>query len=169
MNNRFPYSRLLALCVCLASNFGWSAEYSGKVVGVSDGDTVTILDSTNKQHKVRLSGIDAPEKRQSFGTASKENLSNLVFAKVVTVETSKTDRYGREVGKLLVAGQDANLEQLRSGLAWHYIAYEREQPPAERRLYADTELEAKRLRRGLWHDEKPTPPWEFRKTSRGTP
>ncbi|PLK48297.1 thermonuclease family protein [Uliginosibacterium sp. TH139] len=169
MTNRFPHSRLLALCVCLASNLVWSAEYTGNVVGVSDGDTVTILDSTNKQHKVRLSGIDAPEKRQSFGTASKENLSNLVFAKVVTVETSKTDRYGREVGKLLVAGQDANLEQVRSGLAWHYKAYEREQPPAERRLYADTEIEAKRLRRGLWDDEMPMPPWEFRKTSRATP
>ncbi|MGC3965175.1 MAG: thermonuclease family protein [Rhodocyclaceae bacterium] len=166
MSNLFHRAMLLALWAGLTCGSGWCAEYSGKVVAVSDGDTVTVLDSNNRQHKVRLSGIDAPEKKQPFGTASKENLSNLVFAKMVTVETSKTDRYGREVGRLLVAGQDANLEQVRSGLAWHYKAYEREQSLAERQLYADAEMEAQRLRRGLWHDEQPTPPWDFRKKRR---
>src|SRR5574343_81158 len=99
------------LCLLTVSLFSKAETYTGRVVGVADGDTVTVLDSTNTQHKVRLAGIDAPEKKQAFGQASKENLSNLVYDKIVTIDTSKRDRYQREIGKVIINGRDANLKQ----------------------------------------------------------
>ena len=86
---------------------------------MSDGDTITVLDKTHTQHKIRLAGIDAPEKNQAFGQRAKESLSDLVSSKAVTVETGKTDRYGREVGKVLVDGIDSNLVQVQKGFVWH--------------------------------------------------
>ncbi len=126
-----------------------------------------MLDDSKTQHKIRLAGIDAPEKNQPFGQRSKESLSDLVFSKTVTVETDKTDRYGREVGKVLVDGSDANLVQIQRGYAWHYKAYEREQPAFDRKAYADAEIEAKAAQRGLWKDTAPVPPWDYRKAKRG--
>ncbi len=137
--------------------------YQGRTVGVSDGDTITVLDSSNTQHKVSLSGIDAPEKSQPFGQRSKHSLRDLVFGKAVTVETTKRDRYGREVGKVLAdGGLDVNLEQVRRGLTWHYKAYEREQSSEDRVTYSGAEEKAKEARLGLWREEEPVPPWEFR-------
>ncbi len=156
MRLSFAAALLLASLTCNA------ATIEGNVVGVADGDTITLLDSTNTQHKIRLSGIDAPEKKQPFGNRSKESLSDLVFAKTVTVETDKLDKYKRNVGKVLVNGVDANLEQVKRGMAWHYKAYEREQPAADRKAYSDEENEAKAARRGLWNDAEPVPPWVFR-------
>ena len=97
---------------------------------------MTVLDGSMQQHKIRLSGIDAPEKRQPFGQRSKESLSGLVFARQVIVETDKKDRYGREVGKVRIDGIDVNLEQIKRGFAWHYTAYAKEQPWGDRRSYA---------------------------------
>jgi endonuclease YncB( thermonuclease family) len=94
-----------------------AATLTGKVVGVSDGDTITVLDAAKTQHKIRLAGIDAPEKAQPFGQKSKEHLSDSVFGKQVQVEYTKTDKYGRTVGKVLVNGMDANLEQIKAGFA----------------------------------------------------
>jgi endonuclease YncB( thermonuclease family) len=133
---------------------------------VSDGDTITVLDDGNTQHKVRLSGIDAPEKRQPFSARSKENLSRLVFGQSVIIEWHKRDRYQRMVGKVLMNGQDVNLEQVRAGMAWHFKRYDGEQPISDRIAYADAENEARAARRGLWSDPEPLPPWEFRLTSR---
>lgn len=93
---------------------------NGHVVGVADGDTITVLDITNTQHKIRLAGIDAPEKKQAFGQVSKKSLSDLVFDKQVNIDWTKHDRYGRIVGKVLINGVDANLEQVKRGLAWFY-------------------------------------------------
>jgi len=140
---------------------------SGRVVGVADGDTVTVLDGSLQQHKIRLSGIDAPEKRQPFGQRSKESLSGLVFARQVTVETDKKDRYGREVGRVRIDGIDVNLEQIKRGFAWHYTAYAKEQPWSDRRTYAAAEEEARVNLRGLWRDAQPVPPWDFRKHRAG--
>jgi endonuclease YncB( thermonuclease family)/methylphosphotriester-DNA--protein-cysteine methyltransferase len=134
----------------------------GKVVKVSDGDTITVLDKENKQHKIRFQGIDAPESRQAYGQAAKENLSNMIFGKEVKVVWSKMDKYGRTVGKILLDGRDINLEQVRAGFAWHYKAYEREQPPEDRQTYAAAETEARAAKRGLWQDPNPTPPGEWR-------
>lgn len=138
----------------------------GKVVGVSDGDTITVLDGQQTQHKVRLMGIDCPEKAQPFGQNAKQSLSNLVFGRSVNVEWQKLDRYERIVGKVLVGGQDANLEQLRKGLAWHYKKYEREQEPLDRATYSQAEIEARMGNRGLWSDSTPIPPWDWRKSKK---
>jgi endonuclease YncB( thermonuclease family) len=105
-----------------------AATIEGKVVKVADGDTVTVLDADNKKHKVRLTGIDAPEKRQAYGNESTESLRNLVFLKTVTVQSFGTDRYKRELGKVLLNGLDVNLEQVKRGFAWHYKHYQRDQP-----------------------------------------
>lgn len=83
------------------------------------------------------------------------------------METDKRDRYGREVGKILVNGRDVNLIQVERGMAWHYKAYEREQSPSDRKLFDAAEFEAKAARRGLWRDPEPVPPWDYRKAKRG--
>ena len=138
----------------------------GRVVKVADGDTVTVLDAANTQHRIRLEGIDAPESHQDFGTQSKKNLSTLVFGRDVTVVYDQTDRYGRLVGKILLDGKDINLEQIKAGLAWHYKEYEREQAPEDRELYAHAEDEARSARRGLWVAPNPVEPSEFRREER---
>ncbi len=148
---------LLALA-CTAN----AETITGLVVGVSDGDTITVLDADKVQHKIRLAGIDAPEKKQAFGNRSKESLSDLVFDKTVNVETDKRDRYRREIGKVLVNGRDVNLVQVERGMAWFYRQYQREQSPNDRRLYEAAEDAARADKRGLWRDADPMPPWEFR-------
>lgn len=136
---------------------------TGRVVRIADGDTVTVLDAENAQHRIRLQGIDAPESRQAFGTQSKKNLSTLIFDREVTVEFDKTDQYGRIVGRILLDGKDINLEQVKAGMAWHYKEYQREQSPEDRELYARAEDEARGARRGLWADADPIEPSAFRK------
>ena len=137
--------------------------FSGRVVAIADGDTITVLDSSDTQHRIRLEGIDAPESHQAFGSRSKQNLSDLIFGKDVTVIYYKTDQYGRLVGKILIDGRDINLEQVKAGMAWHYKEYEREQTPADRELYAKAEDEARKARRGLWVDPEPIEPSQFRR------
>jgi endonuclease YncB( thermonuclease family) len=154
------YSNLGILILTLS--FPAWADITGYVVGVADGDTISVLDADKVQHKIRLTGIDAPEKKQPFGNRSKQSLSDMVFNKTVTVETDKRDRYGRELGKVMESGKDVNLEQVRAGMAWHYKAYERTQSVIDRQPYADAEIEAKAAKRGLWVDAEPTPPWEWR-------
>lgn len=149
---------LLAVFVCDAT----AATLTGRVVGVSDGDTVTVLTAENRQFKIRLSGIDAPEKKQPFGAHAKETLSRHLYGHAVTVEWTKTDRYGRIVGKIEVDGVDANLEQIREGSAWVYTQYLRELPVEDQRRYLDAERQARSDRRGLWHDNDPEPPWQWR-------
>jgi endonuclease YncB( thermonuclease family) len=136
---------------------------TGRVVRIADGDTLTLLDSSDTQHRIRLEGIDAPESRQAFGTQSKRSLSDMVFGKDVTVFYQKTDQYGRLVGKILIDGMDVNLAQVKAGMAWHYKEYEREQSREDRDLYAKAEDEARADRRGLWQDADPVEPSAFRK------
>ena len=155
---KFVFCLATVLLALLAN----SATIEGRVVAVADGDTVTVLDASNIQHKIRLSGIDAPEKKQAFGQRSKESLSAMVFDQLVTVKTDKRDKYQREVGKVLVSGKDANLEQVTRGFAWHYKQYELEQSANDRRLYDLAEKEARAAKRGLWADADPMPPWDFR-------
>lgn len=136
---------------------------SGRVVGVADGDTITVLDSTNTQHKIRLGGIDAPEKKQAFGNVSKKSLSDMVFNQQVDVEWHKEDRYGRKVGKVLVNHEDINLEQIKRGLAWFYKKYKSELVHEDRITYELAQQEAEANQIGLWIDAYPIPPWDFRK------
>jgi endonuclease YncB( thermonuclease family) len=155
---RQTFTTMLLALACTAN----AETITGLVVGVSDGDTITVLDANKVQHKIRLAGIDAPEKKQAFGNRSKESLSALAFDKTVNVETDKQDRYGRQVGKVLVNGQDVNLVQVERGMAWFYRQYQREQSPNDRRLYEAAEDAARADKRGLWRDADPMPPWEFR-------
>lgn len=108
----------LLLVLTFTTQLAYAEILSGRVVGIADGDTITVLDNTNTQHKIRLAGIDAPEKKQPFGNNSKKMLSSLVFGKTVDVDWDKRDRYGRLVGKVIIDGVDANLEQIKYGLAW---------------------------------------------------
>lgn len=140
-----------------------AATLEGRVVGVSDGDTITVLDRENVQHRVRLSAIDAPEKAQPFGNRSKEHLSKWVYNRSVLVEWNKRDRYGRIVGQVFIDGRDAGLEQVRAGMAWWYRDYSKEQTPEGLVLYEKTEQAAKEGKLGLWRDEAPIPPWEWRR------
>jgi endonuclease YncB( thermonuclease family) len=138
---------------------------------VTDGDTITLLDAGNRQHKIRLDGIDAPESGQPFGRASKQHLTELLANREAVAECSKTDRYRREVCRVLVVGVDAGLEQIRAGMAWYFRRYARELPPDRRQQYAEMEAQAKGERRGLWTDGEPVPPWDWRVETqrRGTP
>ncbi len=139
---------------------------AGRVVAIGDGDTVVVLDSANRQHRIRLAGIDAPELHQTFGEQSRLSLSGLLFGKDVSVSYQKIDQYGRPVGKILLDGRDINLEQVKAGMAWHYKFYEDEQTPEDRESYAKAEAEARAARRGLWQDPNPVEPSTFRNAER---
>ena len=143
--------------------FAPAAELRGVVVGVTDGDTITVLDGERKQHKIRLAGIDAPEKHQGFGERSKQHLSNLAFKKQATLDCYKTDQYKRKVCRVWVDGKDVALAQVQAGLAWHYKRFEKEQTSSERAAYAKAEDDARASRSGLWQSDRPVPPWEFRR------
>lgn len=167
---------VLGMLVLLASAIGAEAKsLVGRVVGVADGDTLSILDAKYIRHNIRLSGIDAPEKGQAFGNRSKQHLSSLVFHKFVRVEWKKRDRNGRIVGKVLVHssecdGCEPNLDvgraQLRSGLAWWHRKYAGDQSAPDQTLYESDESEAKLKGVGLWGDAAHVPPWQFRTESR---
>lgn len=161
---KINFTRLLLLIVTLVLfNNSVADTLQGRVVGITDGDTVIVLDKSNTQLKIRLMGIDAPEKKQAFGNKSKEHLSDLIFNKQVTVEYYKKDKYGRTIGRITLAGVDVNLEQIKSGLAWHYKKYQKEQALEDRFKYAQAEEYADNNKIGLWIDADPTPPWEYRK------
>jgi endonuclease YncB( thermonuclease family) len=139
---------------------GVTAE--GKVIGVSDGDTVTVLTAVKSQLKVRLSGIDASESGQAFGSRAKQALSECAFGKLAMIEGDKRDKYGRTVARVVVGGVDCNLRQIELGMAWHYKKYAGEQPSAERSAYATAEREARTAQRGLWIEAAAEAPWAWR-------
>lgn len=157
-------TRLIMLAV-LSTSFShlWAGTLTGRVVGVSDGDTITVLDASRQQHKVRLQGIDAPESRQAFGNVSKRGLSDLVAGRQVEGRFDKEDRYGRLLGVVFEGGQDVNLAMVSRGLAWHYTFYQRDQSILDRQRYALAQQQARQAGLGLWRDAQPTPPWDFRR------
>lgn len=169
MTTLFQTSRIsrkiieIAACLVMGAASEASAEtMTGMVVGVADGDTVTVLVNGHDQIRVRIMGIDAPEKKQAFGQRSKQAMSDCAFGKQTRVEWSKKDRYGRTVGKVSVDDVDCGLHQIELGLAWHYKAYKREQKPEDRKSYAEAEAIARSADRGLWSEHDPIPPWDFR-------
>ncbi|NJI71956.1 thermonuclease family protein [Sphingobacterium kitahiroshimense] len=135
-----------------------SQTRKGKVVRVADGDTITILDSTNTQLRVRLYGVDAPEKGQDFSNVAKQFISDLCFSKIVSIDIKDIDRYGRTVGIVWTADStNLNLELLRSGLAWHYKIFDNSDD------FAQAEHLARINKVGLWREPNAAPPWEFRR------
>ena len=133
-------------------------DLEGKVVSIYDGDTFTLLTADKQQHKIRLHGIDCPERSQDFGAVARQKLSEIIFGQEVRVVQTDVDRYQRIVGIVYnEAGLCANEELLRSGLAWHYKEYD------DNKEWADLEEKARAERRGLWSQPNPTPPSQFRK------
>ena len=151
------------ILIYLLSFSVWAGTITGSVVRITDGDTLVVLDTNKIQHKIRLVGIDAPEKKQAYGKKSKDNLSALVAGRYVVVEYEKRDRYKRILGKIMLSGKDMNLEQVASGMAWHYKKYQGEQSRTDQQRYSEAEIDARRAKRGLWYDPEPIPPWEYRK------
>ena len=140
---------------------GYPITFSGEVVGISDGDTITVLYSSfgKSSVKIRLHGIDAPESRQAFGQVARQFTSKEVFRKTVTVHQKDTDKYGRLVAEITYdRGKNLNHELVRAGLAWWYQQYAR----GDRKLQ-QLEAEARAKKVGLWRDPNPTAPWEFRR------
>jgi endonuclease YncB( thermonuclease family) len=138
-------------------------DVRGQVVRVTDGDTLTVLDANQAQHKIRIAGIDAPERKQPYGQASRQNLARLTFEQMLEADCYKWDR-GRRICNASVNGKDIGLEQIRAGLAWHYKRFQREQTPEARRAYGDAEDAARKAQLGLWQDgANVVPPWEWRK------
>jgi len=157
---------LIVLLLVLPSAASSAATLTGRTVRVTDGDTIVILSEGDVQHKIRLQGIDAPERGQAYGTKSKEHLSEWVAGRFVIVETDKRDRYGRVVGKVLVDGKDVCLAQVVAGFAWHYKKYQNEQTASDRQQYADAEQEARDAKRGPWRDSQAEAPWDYRAARR---
>ena len=133
-----------------------SASFTGKVVKITDGDTIVVLTEDKEQVKIRLEGIDCPESTQDFGNRAKQATSDLCFGKQVKIIKSGEDRYGRTLGVLYIDGQDINLLSIKSGYAWHFKRYSSDQD------YASTEGYAKKNKLGLWILSNPIPPWDWR-------
>ena len=143
-----------------------AATLVGTVVGISDGDTIKVLDSNKTLHKIRLMGIDSPEKKQNFGSASKQALSNYIYQKKVIVEYQKKDRYQRILGKVILDKRDICLAMISDGMAWHYKDYEKEQTKTDRDLYRQAEQKAQKEKIGLWKDANAIQPSDFRRARR---
>jgi endonuclease YncB( thermonuclease family) len=159
---------LLAQVVLLAAPLPVRADQrQGTVVAVADGDTLTLLDAARRQHRIRLDGIDAPERTQAYGRRARESLAALAHGRSATADCDKIDRYGRAVCRVTVDGVDVGLEQVRRGLAWHYVRYAHEQSVIARAVYARAEAQAKQERSGLWAAPDHTAPWDYRRTARG--
>lgn len=142
--------------VMAAASFTMAETFSGKVVAIGDGDSLTVLTASQKQVRIRLEEIDAPESKQAFGSAAKKSLAELAFGHEVKVIASTTDDYGRKVAQVYRGSFWINLAQVERGMAWHYTHYSHDP-----RLHA-AEVYAKSSRLGLWQDKNPTPPWDFR-------
>lgn len=155
--------KLAFFCLLFFTLVVLAEELIGKVIKVSDGDTITILDSNNQKHKVRLKGIDAPESQQVYGDISTQSLTELVYDKEVLITWDKKDKYYRILGKVTVDGRDANYEQLKKGLAWYYIQYEKDLDDEDKKRYSEAEEWARNYTEGLWADSNSIPPWEFRR------
>ncbi|MDK9637869.1 thermonuclease family protein [Enterobacter hormaechei] len=150
--------RQLSAMLLLVVTFPASADISARIVRVLDGDTVEVLETGNRLTRVRLAGIDAPEKNQPFGQRSRQELTSMVAQRNVTITGEETDRYGRRLGTVWLGATDVNAAQIRKGLAWVYRYHGK---PA-RADYAQLEAEARRQGIGLWSVPGQTEPWRWR-------
>ena len=166
----FSFRRLL-LCFILFSVISPKIAFSeckltGKVVKITDGDSIVVLDRTKKQHKIRLMGIDAPERKQPFGKKSKQYLSSLIGKKWVCVDWHKLDKYKRKIGKIIFNKADVNYQMVKKGFAWHFKRYEKEQARNDAKKYAIAEVKARSSLIGVWSEPDPIAPWDWRKGKR---
>lgn len=146
------------LGILLCSSHAFSADYSGPVVSVLDGDTIEVLRNQHPE-RIRLSGIDCPEKGQSYGKRAKQVTSELVFGKDVTIETHGKDKYSRTLADVFLPdGTNVNHTLVKDGWCWWYRKYALENTALEQ-----LEKDAREARKGLWAEPQPVPPWEWRK------
>lgn len=151
--------RLLLSFPLLALAHAAAAEtIEGRIVAVIDGDSLTIVDRDKKRHRLRLAGIDAPELKQPFGAASRKSLAEICLKKPAAIDVVETDAYKRAIGKLKCAEVDANVEQVRRGMAWVRSGIILPNSPLP-----EAEANARLRGIGLWAGDKPEPPWEWRK------
>jgi micrococcal nuclease len=149
---------LLSLLLLLFPSHSLATDFSGPVVGVMDGDTIEVLHN-NKAERIRLSGIDCPEKGQAYGKKAKQAASELVFGKEVTLQTHGHDKYGRTIADVVLPdGTNVNHTLVKDGWCWWYRKYAPGDTVLER-----LEKEAREAKRGLWAEAQPVPPWEWRK------
>ena len=146
------------------------ADFTAKVLRVVDGDTVHVVNKAGKKFKVRLTGIDAPEKNQPYGLASTYKLTEMLINKWVLLKSKPNngniysiDIYNRVLAKIIYDGKDINLFQVSSGYAWHFKRYQKQQSPLDRELYSEAELNAQKNKLGLWCEKNPVAPWKWRK------
>lgn len=162
------FRHLLAALLLATSLSVPAATFTGPVIGISDGGTITVLDADLQQRKIRLAGIDAPENKQPFGMVSRQRLADRIFGREVIADCPRRDKYRRELCTIFLNGEDQNLAQIQAGMAWWYRHYAHEQEPAQARRYERAEREALAAAQGLWRDPDPVPPWEWRHTRKGT-
>lgn len=146
------------------AEISWSEpafKLSGRASKIADGDTITLIDAQRKTYKVRLFGIDSPESDQPYYHAAKRALSKLVSGKSVRIDVKDTDRYGRVVGTVFLDGRNVNLEMVKLGYAWWYEYY----APLDGDL-REAQKHARANKSGLWADDKPTAPWDWRRRAR---
>jgi len=156
-------TRFLPLLVLGLVSPGWTGDFSGQVVGVIDGDTIDVLHN-GQAERIRLNGIDCPEKRQPFGKKAKQFTSTLVYGKEVTIQAHRKDRHGRTVGDVVLAdGTNVSRELVKAGFAWWYRQYSKDES------LGALEAEARQAKRGVWADPNPIPPWEVRHPKQGRP
>jgi micrococcal nuclease len=163
LRGQFGFFIALTLwCILLSSSPSYATEFTGKVVGIKDGDSLVVRQDTGVAVEIRLWGIDAPEKRQAYSNASKRHLSDLVYGKRVNLLVRDTDRYGRTVAEIFLPdGRNVNQEMVRAGYAWWFRKY----APNDGTL-ANMESEARKAKRSLWADPHAVPPWEYRRMRR---
>lgn len=158
--NRFSAATSFGFLVVLAlPSYGQEQTFTGKTVGIMDGDTIEVMHNGTAE-RVRLNGIDCPEMKQAFGKKAKQKTSSLCYRKLVTVCTGGRDRYGRTIGDItLPNGKNLNRELVRTGFAWWYRKY-----APDNKQFEELEQQARNKKRGLWKDKNPIPPWDFRKS-----
>ena len=156
-------TKLKLFLIILIALFSLSAQTEiirGKVIKIADGDTLTLLTDSNKKIKIRLAGIDTPERKQSFGNTAKNALAKLVFHKKILIEKQTKDRYGRTIGVVFLNNKNVNNELVRQGMAWVYKKY------TDNKILYELEAQAKTRRIGLWADANPIAPWDWRRGKR---
>lgn len=155
---RIAISFSLILLLLIVSSFQNNESFTGKVVAILDGDTIEVLKNGRKE-RIRLNGIDAPEKSQPFGNASKKFASEKLFGINVNVIVTGTDRYGRSLADVYANNEWFNLVSVSHGFSWHYKKY------SDNTKLSEAEAAAKSAKLGLWADRNPIAPWDYRKSS----
>ena len=153
-----PFILSLPLWVFLFSTNVTASDFQSKVIHIADGDTITVLNESNENVKIRLNGIDCPEKSQAYGNKAKQFTKVLVHKEIVVIQAYGTDRYGRTIADVILEdGRNLSQELVKARLAWWYYRY------SNNRELGQLELDAKLAHVGLWKDKNAVPPWVFRK------